>query len=548
VLRLLLLTLSLTLVARGGFEARRGEVRVVGLEGVDESVVAAVVLEVERVERRFTALGFPLREAHLPMTVLLFEEADALGPYLDEASRERSRGLSFRGADRRYVLLAWRAPGDPFIALAHELAHLADPDPERPLWFREGIAEHLAHLRPNSRGGVSPLGSPGHLFRLRTGGWIPLEDFMAPSGRPPAGARSSFYAQAWLTVRLLANAEPEPRRLRPEMLRQAIDTRGVEAVEAELRAFADALEAPAEEFEAPHPSDTPDALRSLENWEEPYWRAEALRETQHVDEARSALAELRRDHPNVPRIAAALGALEMDAGRYVRAEALLAEAAADEQAEVRVLYRYSLMLLRPGPGDAADQAQRALAQMEKARRAYPSQPSYLLTQAQAAMVAERWDSAARLLSDLLASPGWNERAEREFEELLRRRRQTLTSVPRPKLRPSGPVEMPGFFAHRPESPQPPKPVEIRWPPPGSSIVYGRLATVECKGGEQLLVLQNPLFKLKYRIRRGRSVKLFHPPIKWKKIPCGTRGFEVNIAFRPSSEKGPVQGDVIAVLF
>jgi hypothetical protein len=87
-----------------------------------------------------------------------------------------------------------------------------------------------------------------------------------------------------------------------------------------------------------------------------------------------------------------------------------------------------------------------------------------------------------------------------------------------------------------------------WPPPDTWIYAGRIARVECWSGQKRIVMQNPLFRIEFVESPKQPAKLHHPPLKWKTIPCGTRGWIVNIAYIPYRGKGALKGEARAIIF
>jgi hypothetical protein len=90
---------------------------------------------------------------------------------------------------------------------------------------------------------------------------------------------------------------------------------------------------------------------------------------------------------------------------------------------------------------------------------------------------------------------------------------------------------------------------MRWPPPGASIMAGRIDYVDCRGPEKIIIMHHPLLNFRFRERKGKPAKLFHSPQKnWTEIPCGAKGWNVNIAYYESRNQPDVTGDAVAILF
>jgi len=54
--------------------------------------------------------------------------------------------------------------------------------------------------------------------------------------------------------------------------------------------------------------------------------------------------------------------------------------------------------------------------------------------------------------------------------------------------------------------------------------------------------------MRIRERKGKPAKLFHPPENWTEIPCGAKGWTVNVAYYPDRDDDSVLGDAAAILF
>jgi hypothetical protein len=294
----------------------------------------------------------------------------------------------------------------------------------------------------------------------------------------------------------------------------------------------------------------------------PYWQAEFHRELNHGEQAQSTLEGLERDYPERPEPSESLGALAMARGQYDVAEEKLRAAIRKGSPKPSTHHRYSLMLLRPleGPAGAetsdatAERAATAISHARLARKANPSEPRYLLGEAQALLVAGLWDSAARLLAMLEAFPGWNEKADVEFAELLRRRQQALRSVAAPDvLGGAGAAHQAAWLDFSPPKVSKPNPTarvaaRFEWPPAGTVLLYGYISGVECREGEKIVRVKTPRFTVELREAAARPAKLYFPPLKWEKLPCGLRGYEVNVAYRPLPPGGAVRGELVAVVF
>jgi hypothetical protein len=211
------------------------------------------------------------------------------------------------------------------------------------------------------------------------------------------------------------------------------------------------------------------------------------------------------------------------------------------------------MLLRPEGGDVRSRARSAAQQARMAVDDFPAAPAFRLALAQALMVDQQWESSARELNALAADPQWRARAEQEMEELLRRRQQAVGALPKPPVdRALGDVTVPlepMEIAEVPAPPKPPPPAPMRWPPPGARILAGRIDYVDCRGPDKVIVMRHPFLSLHIREPKGKPAKLFHPPEKgWTEIPCGAKGWTVNVAYYPRPGLRGMLGDAVAILF
>ena len=463
---------------------------------------------------------------------------------------------SRRGWIAIYIILAWDAPGDPLVALAHEQVHQLTADTNHPLWFREGLAEYLS--RWDFREGQAYLGGtvPSFLGSLEEEDSIPLSRLVDSSNEQELVSHPAYYAQCWLLVHWLATSAGQGELPDPKELARRMNSMGAAGVDEQLRAHARALPA-ASPIAVSLPASPAVSLRCLEEWESAFWRADALREGNQTVQAQARLTKLEKAFPAQPEPSAALGALEMDARNYRKAEAAFARAVSKGPVEPRTHYRYSLMLMRPveDPKSTSSRTRLAVEHARRARQEGGDEPLYAFTETQALVLEGRWSQAAQILSDLSRDPSWRERAEQEFLVLVRRRQQLLGAVPPPIL--SARIEtfrLP-VPAKRPESvPKPAAPPPLRgdeqaWPPPGTIVIYGWLTSVDCQGTEKIVTIQTPRWQVRLREPASRRATLHSPPKKWRNLPCEARGFwEVNVAYRPTRENRDGRGELVAILF
>ncbi len=537
------------LAAQAGSAAETANFRIVaGPDApLERDVLAAAAVHLENVRSRLAAAGLtPRRPLDEPLDILLTPTIVSMQALTGGFSGPRTRGLTVHGIDRNLVLLAWHAPGDPLAALAHEYAHQLD-DSVWPLWFVEGRAEFLARYPSRA--------ARGHLARLERPERIGLQALLAAEAVSASAPPGAFYAEAWLVFAWLAERRGDVASIRPAHLYGAIDELGTDAVETELRQYAERLGAESRGLQPAAETRGFDVkVRGLEPWERPLLEAEIAIALRRRQRASALLAALLREHPQVARIHAARGLAAIAAKDYDQAEASLARAIELGDRRAATAYRYTLMLMRPG-GDAGQRAADALEHSLRARDRAPGEPRYQLAVAQARMLTGDWERAFEELNRLAAFPGWAERAAREAAEVRRRRNRLLAAQTPPPLAPqAAPAESYWPQASAPEPlpaapPEQPKPARgSKWPPPGTTLAYGRIGWVDCSGGERKIVLSTPRLRLVLRENPRQPPRLIFPPLKWKVLPCGTYGWTVNIAYKPLRGAGEVKGEAVAVWF
>ena len=538
------------LAAQFGSAAETANFRIVaGPEmQLEPGVLAAAAAHLENVRSRLAAIGLkPRRQpAGEPLEILLTPTVVSMRALTGGVSGLRTRGLTVQGLDRNMVLLAWHAPGDPLKALAHEYAHQLD-ESAWPLWFVEGRCEFLSRYPSRT--------APMHLALLRRAERVGLPALLAAEAAGAASPPGAFYAESWLVFAWLAERRGAVASIRPEHLRAAIDELGTAGVEAELQQYAERLAA---ELEGEQPVaqalDVPATVRGLEPWERPLLEAEIDVALRRRERASALLTALLRGRPEVARVHAARGLAAIVEQDYDQAEASFARAIALGDRRAATAYRYTLMLMRPG-GDAGWRAAEAMEHSLRARRLAPAEPRYRLAAAQACMLAGEWERAFAELHRLAEFPGWAERAAREAAEVRRRRNRRLAAQAPPRLALQS-AQAADYWPRHPDPqplpappPKPRKPAAgAAWPPPGTTLAYGRIGWVDCSGGERKIVLSTPRLRLVLRENPARPPRLIFPPVKWKALPCGTYGWTVNIAYKPLRGAGEIKGEAVAVLF
>jgi len=495
------------------------------------------VAALESAHARMTALGLPVPSCD----VVIFLDLAAMQPY---APPGRAVGLYQQGIETSFLVVAWKDAGDPLRALAHELAHsaLVPGIRAQPLWLREGLAEVLSNLQP-ALGGLR-IGAPigGHLETLRKRPWLEWRRVLDAVPDSPilleAESNKLFYAQSWLLAHSLVVGRSSGKSFaaRIEALSEPAELPG--RVPESLAIEFVPARAAAPQTEA--------KVRALEPWEHDYRLAELLRAMNRAGQAREALESLRSQFPQRPEPAESLGALDMDALEYRRAEERLGEAVRLGSENPSTHYRYSLLLMQPGKS-----AETAARHARRAVELDPSQPLHWLAQAQAEMQLGRWEAARSSLAGLdrrAADPLLREQVKVETAEIERRQEQQR----RPPPTPQPPEKVAMAAAPQPPSISPPPPAPAARPKaqphPGALTFWGFIRRVECTEEGKILTVTSPRFTVRVREPAGRPARLYSPPRNLRQIPCTLKDVEVNVVYRPAARFGPINGDLVAVIF
>lgn len=538
-LRHLLVALIFAQLSTAAVEVRSGRFAVIADTG--PAFATQVASHLETTADRLAELGFAVSRRELPITVFVFDTTAEFEQYQSNSS---GRAFAVTTNDRLIIALDSSAPGDPWIALAHEYGHLVTDDRTLMPWFREGMAEFLALQLPY---GNPPISTPAVIAALLSRPWLSSADWLGASDQSADVRHELFYAQSWLAISWLASTQKTPlRQLEPAHLEEQISTYGLDAVLLQLRAHAAQLALEPEVASVTPLIRSDFATRSLSELEHVAWRAELHRSVHGNSASEALLLTLASNEAPPPLVHAGLAALAIERGQLASAEGHLRTAVTDPNATALTRHRYALMLLRPS-GDAPDaRARLAARHTTQALDQVPEHPEFVRTLAQALVVAGEWDTAVASLSQLRSTPGWAQAASDDFRELVRRRWQRMYQVDAPRI-PVEPWVSDTTFAQAPLAPLRPR-HDYPWPPPGTSIMAGRIAGVTCSDNQKLIVMKNALFQIHFVEPSNQPAKLHHPPLKWKTIPCGTSGWLVNIAYIPYRGRGALKGEVRAILF
>ncbi len=533
----------------------------------------------EAIRHRFESLGFALHRPPSPrIDVILFATPAEMLPHAPPYAQDdgNTAGFFTPGGDRMYMVVAWDAPGGPWIALSHEYVHRIFANQALPFWLSEGLAEYLSRLsiaaRSRAGGPAEPPRPVSHFAeRLADNPWVPWSEIWSAQRDSAAARHPNFRPQSWLLVHLLASEGLDLTQLDPAKVQATLAKQSAESIEARLKAaFGKSL---SNRYLSPHQESRPSEPfaisprrfdpggagsatqpRKLAAGELRFVLADLQRQTQPAEAVRPELEALKQEFPNRPEPSESLGALEMDLHHYDQAERHLADAVEKGSRNPRTHYRYSLMLMRPD--SSPERAGLAVKHAELARQFDSSQPLYLLNAAQAHMTAENWEESAAALAHLAQHPDWESRAQIEFTELQRRQQQQLNRLQREVLTVSSDKAASvhsGLLAPFTLKPVPKplpeaEPSRPSWPPPGTILLYGHIRNVECRENEKIVTVMTRRNRIRLREPADAPAKLYSKPKRIKGLECGLGGLEVNVAYKPTRRSGEVRGTLVAVVF
>ena len=541
------------LAAQHGWVAETRNFRVLVREapGLDAAAAATATGNLEAIRHHFQShgLGIP-RRADGQVELLVVANRLELHALLEDPPSSRTRGITIRGTDRDIAIVPWLDAPGPRVILAHEYAHQLDDD-RWPLWFREGRAVYLARRLPPESGVDA---ARGLVQLLERPAWTEWSELLAAQRDDPATQEDHFQAQAWLLVHWLSSRHASLASLAPDDAGRALAELGEEGLTATLRAHLDNL---------PHlPPDAPVAflasharpeVRGAAEWEIPLFEAEAHRDLRILDSAEARLSDLVARFPAVARVQAGYAALCLMRGRQDQAEKHYGLALKLGDTRARTAYRYAILLMRPGRMPRA-RAGEALRFALLARDAMPGEPAHQLAAVHGRMLSEDWKGAFEDLRSLARFPGWGNRADREALEVQRRRGETLRHLPSPVLAAEAPTvtvpvpEPPRLPAWKERRSFRPPPGRRRWPPHGTWLAFGRVAWIDCTGGEKKVVLYSPYKRYVLRENPSRPPDLINRPFREMQLPCESHGWKVAVAYRKVPDNRDVDGELVAVRF
>ncbi len=286
--------------------------------------------------------------------------------FASEADRKRFdlhefRPGSFLGTpERSYILL--RDVSERIVY--HEYTHFvfARTHGALPAWFAEGVAEFY-----------SALGQaiPGHLARLASGGWLPVEEWLSKEAAWIGGGDPArFYAQSWAFVHMLYTSRTYRDRL-PGFMKRLEE--GAPAAQAFADAFGKPLVDAVDEARAlagrnsiamaikgkrPDPQ-----VAALDKTPAAIALADLSLDLNQYGHAFEIYTKLSGDRPDDPAAAAGLGALALRRGDYPEARRLLRRAIELGSREARTHYEYAMLVRESGgePAAVIESLQRAVA-------------------------------------------------------------------------------------------------------------------------------------------------------------------------------------------
>ena len=520
--------------------------------GLDADTAAAAANDLEAIRLRLKLLGLGLpRRADGPVEFLVVANRLDLHALIQEPPASRTRGITIRGTDRDLTIVAWLGDPGPRVTLAHEYAHHLD-DNRWPLWFREGRAVFLARgFRPRS--GEDPV--KGLAALLDRSAWIGWHALLAATRNDPVVREDHFQAQAWLLVHWLSSRQPSLASLMSEHGELALSELGEEGLTQTLRTYlAHLLDSDRELPVEPSTGSESATGRPAAPWEIPLFKAKARRALRFLDTSEAGLTDLIERYPQVARIHTAYALLQLVRGRQDLAEEHLGRGLRLGDDRARTAYRYAVLLMRPGPIPRS-RADRALRFALEARDKMPAEPEHQLAVVHAQMLREDWTGAFSELGRLAGFAGWGQRADREAREIQRRRGQALTHekpptvvfrAPTATLPPPSPSQPPAWKDRSAGATQLPR--RKRWPPYGAWLTHGRVAWIDCSGGEKRLILHSPYKRYVFRENPSRPPSLINRPFREKNLPCESRGWKVAVAYRKDSADREVDGELVGIRF
>ena len=360
---------------------------------VGEATEGRIRRTAERLERFREMLARVLPDAaavsSAPTVVVVFPDSHAFAPFVPPGRSRDLVGFSVSWEDINYIALnAGRAELADSIVF-HEYTHLLMGDTlgDIPLWVNEGLAELYATFQEDrdGRGALVGAGRGYHLSLLRSRTLIPIAKLIAIDDKSPeydeSTRRGMLYAQSWALMHYLTFG-PAARQSQLTTYLANL-TRGQPSVRAFVEAFGSdfepldqelgqyvrlfSLPSKRVEFSEKIGIDTSLGGEELDDLEGQIYLGDLLVRVGRVDDARRHLKRILDKAPMRARAIAAVGLIELEAGRVDEAIALLERAAglAPEDASIASMFGRALMARLQQSTPGSSQFTATLAQARK---------------------------------------------------------------------------------------------------------------------------------------------------------------------------------------
>ena len=319
---------------------------------VGEATEGRIRRTAERLERFREMLARVLPDAaavsSAPTVVVVFPDNHAFAPFVPAGRSRDLVGYSVSWEDVNYIgMNAGRAELADSIVF-HEYTHLLMGDTlgDIPLWVNEGLAELYATFQEDrdGTGAVIGAGRGYHLSLLRSRTLIPIAKLIAVDDTSPeydeSTRRGMLYAQSWALMHYLTFG-PATRQSQLTIylanlkrgqpsLRAFVEAFGSDfaTLDEELRQYVRLFSLPSRRVEFSEKIGTGTSLRgeALEDVEGQSYLGDLLVRVGRIDDARRHLKRILDKTPMRAAAIAAVGLIELEAGRVDEAVVLLERA------------------------------------------------------------------------------------------------------------------------------------------------------------------------------------------------------------------------------
>ena len=242
-----LATIAFQAAAPAAVEVLTAHFRVVSV--LEPGSAEAAAGHLETVHRRIENLGFQMRRPPSPrIEVILFSSPGQMLCYapLDVQDDSNSAGFFTPGRDRMYLVVAWDAPGGPWVALSHEYVHRIFANQALPFWMSEGLAEYLSRVPiaayQRAPGLTEPPMPVPYLGKNLAGTpWLPWSEILSAKRHSAAAGHPNFRPQSRLLVHLLVSEGLDLTQLDSSKVQATLAAQSSGSIESRLQA---ALEKP----------------------------------------------------------------------------------------------------------------------------------------------------------------------------------------------------------------------------------------------------------------------------------------------------------------